>query len=919
MPKSYFYCVNLLIKSESHLQKAISSIVGEEDFFVQHTQLILIDSLCSEQSMAVCAEYHKKYPDNVFFVDASGKNEAEAYNDAKMLCFGTYVSYTDNYGEYDKKMWRVLQNKLLRSAKIPALCIQPVVSPAGEEAHNYTEGTPNGIVKLKETPDQLIFMLGCYLFHQRITRTLLFDEKLPFQMDAKFITEALLQTYSYIFSDSFHYTTTLPSDHEWFKYIPQYSRNFYTRFLLEMVVPMIMNYPGSVLAQSAMMYLIESRFALNADERYKHVIIGGYVDEFLDKVSEVLKYIDDVVILNRNICRRCGLDEEMAFRLLRLKYKDPELKPQIDLVLPKDTAEKSYLNVDGRLTKVALSGEFVAHYQSAVIGSSKDISAEITAVNYDEDGLYIDACLNGCSYLDEKDFRIFVNVNGEKTPVIRSDVYTLRKFFDKPFLKRYAFRFFVPVSKGKKMDDISLVMTYHNLSFRIGMTFNGVFSRLSSSVNSSYWHFLDRVMVYDKKSQSIVIRMATGSLLRICESKFLSEAGHNLPLSEVLYYRQLRKSIRNMKEEKTDSQFLLFYGEMGMRYNGPVLFRYFSKYKANEKIEVYFSAKRGSEEFENFMDGEYTTVLEAGSKRAMMISVCADIIFAVDCDVYESLLFSKQDILFLKDLLTAKIVSVKDFFITYGTAQFDNRLRDNMQLFFCASEKEKEHILRSIYDYDESMVRVTGYPILDTLSDAREKLILLAPGDRQQFCIYENSDFYRFSESRFFKLYNDILTDASLHAALKEKGYRIAVMLPYSIEKFLKLFFSDELVTLYPCSTENETELVKKAAALITDYSDLQFRFAFLNKPVFYYYPQGLPIRQEFKVEGLAQNSFGKLFFEHKKLTEHLVQEMQTDFPQSEHYAKICGEFFKYHDNHNCRRIFNAVKNTFLSEAYKTD
>ena len=912
MPRNYFYCVNLLIKSESHLQKAIDSITGAEAFFAEHIQLVLIDSLGSEQSMKICDECRQKYPDNVYCVDAAGKSEAEAYNDAKMLCFGTYVVFTDNYGEYDKKMWSSLHSRQLKSVETAILCLQPIVSPAGEEPHPYTEGIDNGVVDLKKTPDQLIFLLGCYLFHHRVTDSMLFDTQLPFQTDAKFITEALLQTYSYLFSDSFHYTTMLPTDHEWFKYVPQYSRHFYTHCLQLLVVPLLISYSGSILAQTAMLYLIESRFALNQDERYKHVILGSFVDEFLDKTAEMLKYIDDAVILNRSLCRRCGLDEEMAFRLLRLKYKQPDLLPQIDFVPPKETLEKSYFNAAGRMDKLTLKGEFVAHYQQSLIGTSRQITAEIAAVNYDAEGLYIDAILQGCSYLNDTDFSLFVNVNGTKSPVIRSEVYTLRKVFDRPFLRRYAFRFFVPVSSGKKIDVVFLMMRYRTMSFRIGMTFHSVFARLSSSLHNSYWHFLDRIMTYDKREQSIVIRMATNSLLRICENKFLSEAGQRMPLSEQLYYRQLRKSIRSLMAEKHSTRYLLFYGETGMQRNGPILFRYFDDHRDNDRMEVFFSAKRGSEELEQLSDAEYANVLESGSKKAKLTAACADLIFATDCDVYESLLFSPTDQLFLKDLLMARIVSVKDFFITYGTAQFDNRLRDNMQFFFCSSDKEKEHILRPVYDYDASMVRVTGYPLLDTLTNEKEKLILIVPGERQQFCIYENSDFYRFSESRFFKRYNALLTDGKLHNALREKGYRIAVMMPYAVEKFLKLFAADDLVTLYPCDTENETALVKKAAVLVTDYSDLQFRFAYLNKPVLYYYPQGLPIREEIKAEGLAKNSFGKLFFEHDKLIGHLVQEMDNDFSQPDHYARMCSSFFKYHDSHNCRRILSAIRETFL-------
>ena len=354
MPRSFFYSINLLIKSDSHLNKAISSVIADEDYFLEHVQLILIDSVCSEQSIAICTEFNKKYPKNIYFVDAAGRSEAAAYNDAKTLNFGHYIAYIDNYGEYSPKTLSTLQSRTLKSLKIPLLCIEPVVSLAGEKDKAYTKDIPKGIVELKETPDRFILMPGCWFFNKKIADMLVFDENVPFQADVKFIAEALLQTYSYIFTNDFRYTTTLPSDHDLFRYVPQYSRFFYTSCISSLVIPMLINYPASALVQSMMMYLICSRFALNADEKYKHVIIGSFVDEFLDKVSEALRYIDNSIILNRNICRMCGLDDEMPFRLLRLKYKQPELKPTVDLVLPKDQVEKSYYNSRMRLEKTVL-------------------------------------------------------------------------------------------------------------------------------------------------------------------------------------------------------------------------------------------------------------------------------------------------------------------------------------------------------------------------------------------------------------------------------------------------------------------------------------------------------------------------------------------------------------------------------------
>ena len=47
MPREFFYSINLLIKSESHLEKAVGSITADENYFKENVQLILIDSLCN--------------------------------------------------------------------------------------------------------------------------------------------------------------------------------------------------------------------------------------------------------------------------------------------------------------------------------------------------------------------------------------------------------------------------------------------------------------------------------------------------------------------------------------------------------------------------------------------------------------------------------------------------------------------------------------------------------------------------------------------------------------------------------------------------------------------------------------------------------------------------------------------------------
>lgn len=903
MPKKCFFTVNLLIRSDSNIKKAVSSVIDNEKFFIENVQLVLIDSVGSELSTKLCTEYTNQYPENIYFVDAIGQKPAESYNHAGSLAFGTYITYIDNYGIYSKGTLPSVMN-MLKSAKIPVFCCKPMLySSHIKDGIPYMDDIENGIIRLHDTPDRFILMLGCYFFKSSHVRGLMFDKELRFDYDTKFIVESLFKTHTYVYSDKCSYTQSRPTERDTIRYEPQYSVGFYTGAVREFILPMLKSYIDSSFIMSVMMYLIEVKFSLNADDLYKGVLVGSKVTEFFDACADAMKYIDDTVILNKRLCRICGLDSELPFRFLRMKYKNPMLRPQIDLVLPKVKENHKYYVADNRMEAITMSGEFAAHLKNVLITRSREISADILAINFDKKGMYIDAVLCGCSCLEESDYSVYISVNGNRSAVTTTPVYTLRKFFGDPFLKRYSFRFFVPRGSGKKMDTVAVYFKYGRLAFRINITFSGIHAKLSDDIKSAYTVCGDRVMSYDKKSRSLVFRRATDSLLAISESRFMGAVGRDLGFASRIAYSRIRRLARSMIREKQKKKILIFYDDKGINYNGNLLFRYFFKNK-RQNFEPYICVKHNSPERTFLLDAGYDNILETGSAKAKAAILAADYIYATDCDPYRSLGFNENDMLYLRDMIKAKTVSVKNFFYTYQSAQSDNRLRNNTQTVFCSSNQEIKNLLSPVYDYDKSMIHATGLPMLDALTDKKEKLILIAPGDRRLFSIYENSNYYKFSESAFFRTYNNIFSDPKLLSACREKGWKIAVLLPQAVEKYRKLFHTDDVVSIYPCSEQNEYSFISRAAVLVTDYSELQYRFAYLGKSVVYYFPQGLPMNSEHKGENLSSNGFGDIIFENEQLRDFLIRGLSESFKMPEKYLLRRNDFFPKCDKANCKRIF---------------
>ena len=131
--KKCFFTVNLLIRSESNIRRAIDSVIGDEKFFRENIQLNLIDSIGNDLSTGICSEYTKRFPENIYFIDSAGEKPAESYNHALPMSYGAYISYTDNYGIYSGDALKKAMEQL-RGGKIPVFCCRPMYSIAGAPA-----------------------------------------------------------------------------------------------------------------------------------------------------------------------------------------------------------------------------------------------------------------------------------------------------------------------------------------------------------------------------------------------------------------------------------------------------------------------------------------------------------------------------------------------------------------------------------------------------------------------------------------------------------------------------------------------------------------------------------------------------------------------------------------------------------------
>ena len=192
---------------------------------------------------------------------------------------------------------------------------------------------------------------------------------------------------------------------------------------------------------------------------------------------------------------------------------------------------------------------------------------------------------------------------------------------------------------------------------------------------------------------------------------------------------------------------------------------------------------------------------------------------------------------YLKDILAGQ----KTVFLQHGVTKDDvssyyNRFDFGIDLFVTATRDEYQSILDiPSYGCDEQVVKLTGFPRYDKLKRKDEKIIFFVPTWRLSLLSdTETKELAAgFENSEYFKFYKELLTNQQIIEKAKETGYRLCFYPHAMMDKALPLFPPLDPVFL-PKEGVSYTDLFCRASLLVTDYSSVQFDFAYLRKPVVY-------------------------------------------------------------------------------------
>lgn len=901
LQEKFSISVIMLINNDEDMESRFSKFLSNPEYFSEHVELIIVDSEYSDSSMNPCFRLKEQYPNNVSYFSCPGKNLASCYNLGLQNAVGTYIHFTKASIDMNCDHLQAVETYMRTTEDTNVICLFPTYRDIKNKEVAYLSQKRATFKTSIEAENLFNLYLFSYFFEKELLKDFIFNESLGIDSELDFLLRVLIQNKNYsFFNRKLCCDEILETD--FYNYTSIYYIEWYTKSLTDIFLPLLKSNPNNRFLQHAVTYLIELRFAANRNDRNKNIVPKESLSEFFESMHQIFQYIDDDVLIKYAFSGTNILPKYMGTTLLRIKYSNLALMPVVSMT----------------------SNELVATYNHAILDKSNSLKINIMAIDYEDSSLIIDGELTNAYIFDYSNLSVFAQVssaqgsykfNGET-----NEIYSLDKYFGLSMKKGYTFQIRIPISTDEKLRySITFGLNYDICTLTLPVFFVKSQARLVNEFNLSYWSFGEYVLFYKKKSKELIIKPCTKRFLFDRELKLMRQyqksAKKPVDKKRSLKSIALRCAYWITKPFFSKKQIWMTFDQLFKGGdNGEYFFKYVSQLNRPD-IDIYYVINKNSDDYKR-LKKTYKNVLAFNSIYHKLVSLHTDMVFATRVDVKLYCGYGPELEKYFRGLLDYKIFCLQHGLTIQRIAQYQNRLFDNTRLYFCVSKYEIENLMHPVYGYKREILKLTGAPRYDGLINNDKRQILITPTWRRNVTAGTNKKGYmhdyspNFKHTEYFKLYNALINDERLIECAQKHNYRLIYLLHPILSPQIDDFTKNDYVEIIAGANNdlNYETILTESSLMVTDYSGVQFDFAYMRKPIVYYHPDTLPPQYDEGGLNYSTMGFGPVCKNHQEIVDNLCSHIENNCQLESLYKERADDFFAFSDHNNCKRVFEAAE-----------
>lgn len=739
-------------------------------------------------------------------------------------------------------------------------------------------------------------LYGC-LIRSRAFSEYQFPEKVCFEYMNDCALRLLLQKRCYLVDDRASYYYHQPRENQVLFHIPAHYPQWYQESLDHYVLPLIewsVEKEGEVspYLQNYLTFYILCRLLTNLDNRNKKQITEQNKTQYFSTLKEVMRVIDDFYLLNQDRLIYQTKNPEILCMLLHLKYGD-----KIDQYQYIDSVDD-----EG-------NPDIEMRYNDCLISRLSTHRFSINIMDYRRGELCLDGSL--ISIFRYCDLQFFASFEGQDILVKDTNMYSLTKYFGIPSYRRLTYHLQFLLDSNKEIQRLSFYAFLNGKKYPMKIAFANHWAKLSKTPRYSYWRFHQYFCHH--ANNGIVIKKATRPKVLKREIQFQL----NLLLKpskqrwKALGFRWLYWVTHPYFKRKK------IWLMLDKLYKGGDSCEYLYRYCVNKEdgITKYYVINSDTVDYENLKkDGLHP--LKNKTLWHKLVFVNADLVLITNSHLFPFNGYTKNTSKYIRGLCNFSSMCLQHGLTVQKCAVAQRRIIDNTTGYFLASRFEYDNLMHHAYGYAGfDYLHLTGIGRYDGLISDDKKQILISPtwrmynalpvltseGEQRGY----NPDF---KHTRYFQIYNQLINNEKLLSYARKYGYKIKYLLHPIVSSQSKDFTSNSEVEIIPSvGNLSYEQILTQSSLMVTDYSGVQFDFAYMRKPIVYFHPEELPPHYDDGIFFYDTMGFGEICTKTDQLVDLLCDYIKNGCQMKQVYKKRADDFFVYDDHNNCERIYTQI------------
>lgn len=882
-----FSVVMAVYNVEPFLREAVDSLIAQ-DFGFEKIQLIMVDDGSTDNSGAICDEYAIRYPENVMVIHKENGGVSSARNEGLKHIQGRYVNFLDSDDKFAPDTFSSVHSFFVKNDRNTDVVAVPRFyfdGKTGGHDLNYRFRKGTRLINLRKDYTAIQNTSSTAFFTRSGIDGINYEAELAYCEDTLFVCMVLLKKMTIgVVKTGAHYTRKRTEGELSATQKMGNDKNFYLATMEHLTKQMIhtcLQTYGYIPHFVQFLLMNELQWKVIEQKPLCPPLSEGEYAKYLNDIHEVLQYIDDEIIFAQK-----KMNQEFKIFCLKQKYgKDPE---------------RFYRNND-----------IVFHYGNCDLANLSTTKCFLDFLTIEKKQLTIEGYI--LCPIPNLDIEVGISINGNFRVCEKVQRHEEKYALGLPIRKAFGFKTKIHFTELDAVENKIQICCQAN--GRIVVMQNvifGPYTAVSPKLQNSY--FQNDGWELGASESAITVKPAeTGRRFRK-EAKLLGElwrkngvGSRKAVLARLLYYfiKLFKRKEIWLVSDRIDKA-----GD-----NGQAFFNYLTANSGGKNYRPYFVIRKGAEcEKELKQSGK---VVPPSSWRYKMLFLLADKIISSQVDDVVIRPFGGYEQYYQDIIVRHKFIYLQHGVIKDDLSKLLGRYRQNIRLFISVTQPEYDSIMTYPYYYDNSMLKITGFPRYDLLYHDEKKYITIMPTWRAYLVGGIDPETGKrplkagFEESHYYQMYSQLLNSEKLFKAAEKFGYQIRLLDHPNMSAAANMIPANPHLVYLPEDTAYRT-IFAESDLILTDFSSIAFDFAYLRKPVVYYqediaeFYSGAHTYDKGYFE-YERDGFGEVIFDVDSLIDCLIEYMGNGCKLKDKYRARIDATFPFSDQNNCQRVYEAI------------